>query len=385
MNPLDLVIVLLAGLAAVGGHRRGLIVRIFAWVGAVIGMTIGLLALPTVIAALSESAAETRLLAGLGVFVIIAGIGAGLGDVVGQRVRALTDESTIGVADQALGAVAGVMSVAVGLWLLIPAASEVPGFARQVRTSSILTFISDTAPRPPDTITAMRTLIGGTRFPEVFEDLRPAPVTGPAPEAFAMDQATIDAVTASTVNVEAAGCGSHFEGSGWAVEPGLIVTNAHVVAGADEILVRRPDNKLLPAEVVAFDDDIDLALLSVPGLQQQPLPLVDPVVGEQGATVGYPGGQDTPRATPARVDDDTEVTGRDIYGQDRTTRRVLFTSARLIQGDSGSPLFNVRGQVIGTIFAIAPDDPDLAYALHAEEVRDILARPRQEGVNGPCA
>lgn len=385
MNLLDVGIFALAVAAAAGGHRRGLIVRIFSWIGAIIGLAIGLFLLPTVLAALSGSAPSTRLLAGLAVFVMVAGAGAGLGDVAGQRVRAKASRTPAEEVDQWLGAVAGVLSLAVGLWLLIPAASEVPGFARQVRTSGILTFISDVAPRPPDTITALRTLIGGTRFPEVFDDLRPAPETGPPPSSFAMDQATLDAVTASTVNVEAFGCGSRFEGSGWAVEPNVIITNAHVVAGADEVRIRRPDGQLLPADVVAFDDDLDLAVLSVPDLRQQPLPLVDAEVGQDGAVVGYPGGQDTPRPTPARVEDDVDVTGRDIYGRDRTERRVLFTAARLRQGDSGSPLVNTAGQVVGTIFAVAPDDADLAYALHADEVRAVLAMPRQAGAVGPCA
>ncbi|MFT5223048.1 MAG: S1-C subfamily serine protease [Glaciecola sp.] len=385
MNLLDALIVLFAVAAATGGYRRGLIVRVFSWVGAVIGMGLGLLALPTAMSALSGSAPESRLLAGLAVFVVIAGAGAGAGDVLGQKVRARTGESPLRDVDRFLGAGAGIVSLAIGLWLVIPAASVVPGMARQVRTSDILTFISDTAPRPPDTITALRTLIGGTRFPEVFDDLRPAPETGPAPSEFAMSQGIIDAVVASSVNVEAFGCGSRFEGSGWAAEPGIIVTNAHVVAGADEVRVRLPDGRLLPADVVAFDDNLDLAVLSVSELRQEPLDVVDAVVGEDAAVVGYPGGQDTPRPTPARVNDDQDVTGRDIYGRDRTTRRILFTSAQLRQGDSGSPLFNVSGQVIGTIFAVAPDDPDLAYALHAQEIRDILGRPRATGAVGPCA
>lgn len=385
MNLLDLGILALAGMAAYGGYRRGLIVRVFGWIGAVLGMGLGLLLLPTVLSIFADSAPESRLLAGLGVFVVIAGAGAGIGDVLGHRVRAMTEQSNAGEFDKGLGAVAGVVSVAIFLWLLIPAASEVPGFARPVRTSSILTWIADTAPRPPDTIQTLRTLIGGTRFPEVFDDLRPAPEVGPPPSSFALSQQTLDAVTASTVNVEAFGCGARFEGSGWAAEPNIIVTNAHVVAGATEVRVRRPDGTILPADVVAFNDDADLAVLSVADLRQQPLGLVDPVIGQDGAVVGYPGGQDQPRPTPARVDDEANVTGRDIYGRDRTDRRVIFTSARLRQGDSGSPLVNTDGRVVGTIFAVAPDDPDLAYALHAEEVRAILATPRALGSNGPCA
>ncbi len=385
MNQLDLVLILLAGLAAVGGYRRGLIVRLLSWVGSLIGMGLGLWLLPSVIDAMSTSAPQSRLLTGLVVFVIAAGVGSALGDVAGQRLRAKTRTTPADPVDRSLGAVAGVASVAVALWLLTPAASEVPGFSRLVRQSAILGVIDDATPRPPDTVTALRNVIGNSRFPQVFEDLRPSPELGPPPESFAMSQAVIDRVTASTVNVESFGCGSRFEGSGFTVEPGIVITNAHVVAGAEDLRVRRPDGSLRDASVIAFNKDRDLAVLAVDRLEQEALQIFEAVVGTDGATVGYPGGQDTPRPTPARIQDDREVLGRDIYGRDRTTRRVLFISANLRQGDSGSPLVDVEGRVVGVVFAIAPDDPDLAYALHTDELRAILAAPRQPGSQGPCS
>ncbi len=386
MNTLDLAILVLAILAAVGGYRRGFVVRVFGWGGSLVGMAMGLLLLPTVLDAMRQAAPQSRLLAGLGIFVVMAGAGSALGDLAGRQVRSLAEpDSPILTADHALGAGAGLLSIAVSVWLLAPAAAEVPSLARQVRTSAVVGLVTDLAPRPPDAVNALRNVIGGTRFPEVFDDLRPAPETGPPPESFAMTQETLARVTASTVNVESFGCGARFEGSGWVVEDNVVVTNAHVVAGAEDLQVRRPDGAVRTAAVIAFDDDRDLALLLVDDLQEAPLPLVDAVVGTDGAVVGYPGGQDTPRQTPARVEDDVDVTGRDIYGRDRTTRRVLFTAAQLRQGDSGSPLVDVDGQVVGTIFAVAPDDPDLAYALHADEIRALLAEPRGEGAQGPCA
>ncbi len=385
MNQLDLVLVLLAALAAAGGWRRGLIVRVFGWVGALAGMALGLWLLPTVISATAGSAPQSRLLIALVVFVVAAGIGSALGDLVGLRLRARAADHPVAELDHYLGAIAGVASVAVAAWLLTPAMSEVPGaLARQVRQSVLLAAIDDATPCPPDTVTALRRVVGNTRFPQVFEDLRPAPEVGPPPESFAMSQEVLDRVTASTVNIESFGCGSRFEGSGFAVEPGIVVTNAHVVTGTDELRIRRPDGTLREASVLAFDPRRDLAVLSVDRLEQQPLALAEPQVGTDGATVGYPGGQDTPRAAPASIRDDRQVVGRDIYGRERTQRRVLFTSARLRQGDSGSPLVDQAGNVVGVVFAVAPDDPDLAYALHVEELRAILAAPRQPGSQGPC-
>jgi S1-C subfamily serine protease len=75
--------------------------------------------------------------------------------------------------------------------------------------------------------------------------------------------------------------------------------------------------------------------------------------------------------------------GRDIYGQDRTRREVLFLAASLRPGDSGSAFIDADGKVAGVAFAIAPDRPGTAYALDDSELRAALATPRQLGV-GPC-
>ena len=103
----------------------------------------------------------------------------------------------------------------------------------------------------------------------------------------------------------------------------------------------------------------------------------------EGATIGYPGGQDTPRAQPVSVRDRRTTIGRDIYNRDRVEREVLFLAASLRQGDSGSPVIDARGQVVGTVFAISPDRASTAYALDASEVRELLAGPRDQGA-GPC-
>lgn len=384
MNVLDGLLVVAAGSAAWAGWHRGLIVRLMSWTGAGLGAGLGLLLLPIVMDALEEAAPETRLIAGLLAFFLLAGIGAGLGELFGRQVRDLAGESVAQEWDRSLGAVAGILGVAGAVWLFTPAAADVPAIARNVRTSNIVRLISDTTPRPPDPVAALRTLVGGTRFPEVFDELRPAPDTGPPPDSFAMDQDTLARVTASTSNIEVIGCGARFEGSGFTVADNLVVTNAHVVAGAEVIQVRRPDGRLRDATVISFDDDIDLALLRVTDLEQAPLELGQPVVGADGAVIGYPGGQDTPRATPARVERAQRVTGRDIYGDDRTERNVLFTATRLRQGDSGSPLVDAAGTVVGVVFAIAPDDPDLAYALHVDELTAFLTAPANAG-SGRCA
>jgi S1-C subfamily serine protease len=230
----------------------------------------------------------------------------------------------------------------------------------------------------------VRSLVGDARFPDVFEDLRPAPDTGPPPSEVPVDAAVVDKAVQSTINVESDGCGGRHEGSGFAVAENLVATNAHVVAGGDRIRARRPDGRLLPATIVYFDDNRDLALLSVPRLDQSPLPLSSAKIGDPAAVLGYPGGQNTVRVAPAVVRDELPTTGRDIYNRDRTRRDVLFLASSLRPGDSGSAVIDRQGAVVGVAFAIAPDRPGTAYALDDSELRAALAAPRTPGAGGPC-
>jgi S1-C subfamily serine protease len=268
---------------------------------------------------------------------------------------------------------------------MLPAAAEVPGMiSRQVRGSMIVSFVASTAPSPPDTIRALRNLVDTSRFPEVFDDLRPAPVTGPPPSEIPVPAETVERATASTVNVEADGCGRRYEGSGFATATDTIVTNAHVVAGADDVQVKRPDGEVVDATVVVFDPDRDLAVLEATGLGQEPLSLAPVSPGEQGVVIGYPGGQDTPRTQPVTVEDQRTAVGRDIYGRQQTEREVLFLSADLRQGDSGSPVIGMDGQVGGVVFAISPDRATTAFALSLAELEAVLEAPRTPGETGPC-
>jgi S1-C subfamily serine protease len=287
--------------------------------------------------------------------------------------------------DRSGGAALGAAGVFVAAWVLLPVLGDVPGeVAQQARHSTILGWLDQATPPPPDAMRALRALIGDTRFPQVFGDLRPAPDTGPPPASIPVPAATLARVTASTVNVEVQGCGALHEGSGFAVAPDTVVTNAHVVAGGQRIRARRPDQRTFAAQVVMFDDDRDLAVLRVPGLGEQPLPIAAIRTGEQGAVVGYPGGQNTPRPAPALVRQVAPTRGFDIYDEDRTLRQVAFLAAALRPGDSGSPLFDQQGRVTGVAFAIAPDRPGTAYALADAELRAALAEPRRPGVTSRC-
>lgn len=385
MNLLDVALLLLVGLAVASGLRMGFVARATSWLGIGLGILLATWTVPTALALADGGEPGVRLFVGLLVLAVTVTVVATLLQGIGLRIRRSVAASPLSGLDRAVGAVAGAAMVLGVVWFLMPAAAEVPGaVARQVRTSAVVQAISNAAPPPPDTIRALRTLVDNSRFPEVFADLSPAPVTGPPPEQIPVEASVVEAATASTSNIEADGCGRRYEGSGFAAAGDTVVTNAHVVAGADDVQVRRPDGEVLPATVVVFDPDRDLAVLEVPGLDQRPLERARGEVGDVGVVIGYPGGQDTPRVAPSEIRDRRTAVGRDIYGRDATERQVLFLAADLQQGDSGSPVVDVDGRVVGVTFAISPDQPTTSFALDLAELEAILEAPRDPGETGPC-
>lgn len=384
MNVLDLVVLASLATAAVGGFRLGLLARASSWAGFAVGVVASVWTVRTALVRLTDGSASLRLVVALGVLVLTVGVASTLGQLVGLRLRGAVQATPLRGLDRVGGLVAGVCGVLLLLWFLLPAAGQVPGeVSRQVRTSSIARLVQDATPAPPDALQTFRALVDESRFPEVFDDLRPAPDTGPPPSRIPVPQDVVERVTASTVNVEASGCGRRYEGSGFTVAEDTVVTNAHVVAGAETVDVRRPDGSVLAGRVVTYDDDRDLAVIVVEDLGQSPLPLAEASEGQAAVEIGYPGGQDTPRPQPVTVREVRKAVGRDIYGQDRTEREVLFLAARLARGDSGAPIADADGAVIGVVFAISPDRDTTAYAVTARELRAVLDAPRSP-TTGPC-
>jgi S1-C subfamily serine protease len=385
VNVLDLLLLVTIVLAIAGGLRLGFVARAASWFGLVVGVVLSTWTVPGALGLVEGGEAGIRLIVGVVVLTVTITLTASLFQAVGLRARRSIAASPLSGLDRAVGAVAGGLAVLALVWFLLPAAADVPGMiSRQVRGSTIVSFVATTAPAPPDTVRALRNLVDTSRFPEVFDDLRPAPDMGPPPSEIPVSADIVERSTASTVNVEAEGCGRRYEGSGFATATDTIVTNAHVVAGADEVQVKRPDGTVVDATVVVFDAGRDLAVLEASGLGQEPLPLGPIGPGDQGVAIGYPGGQDTPRTQPLTVEDQRRAVGRDIYGREQTERDVLFLSADLRQGDSGSPVIGMDGEVGGVVFAISPDRATTAFALSLAELEAVLEAPREPGETGDC-
>lgn len=385
MNLFDLGIVVLVGLAAFGGYRVGLLTRVAGWVGWVLGLIVASAIAPHVLAALDGPEPQFRLLIVVAVFLMVASIGAALGEFAGSWLRRLLPPGGLRQADRVAGAGAGGLGVAIVVWLLLPVLSEVPGGVSSLaRNSVIARGVDRLAPTAPGPLQALRRLVTDADFPQVFDTLRPAPNAGTPPSGAVLGQALTQRVLASTVKVSGEACNRILEGSGFAAASDTIVTNAHVVAGVDRPQVLRPDGRRLPATVQVFDPARDLAVLRVANLNQAPLPMGTGEVGDEGAVFGHPGGQVPVQVSPARIESRVNAAGRDLYGRTATRREVFVLASELHPGDSGGALVDTTGTVVGVAFAIAPDRPGTAYALGDKELAAALATPRGTADTGPC-
>lgn len=386
MNALDGIIVVAALSAAAGGYRLGFMARVTSWIGLALGLYIAARLLPAAMRTFSGPDPTAKLM--IAAVLLIGGgfLGQAVGLLLGSSIMKALPLGPLRLVDRGVGAFVGAIGVLAAVWLLLPAVADVPGApSRQARSSTIAQAINDRAPRPPDTLKVLRRLVGETSFPQVFDALRPAPETGPPPENVGLTPAIVARVTAATVKVSGQACSRIQEGSGFAAGPDTVVTNAHVVAGEKVTTVLRPDGKVLKAQVVVFDPNRDLAVLRVPGLGQQPLAVSTAKVGAVGAVFGHPNGQDQLRIAPAKISQQVEAIGRDIYDSRATRRDVFIVAAALRPGDSGAALVDPKGDVVGVAFAVAPDRPGTAYALTDDELRQVLAQPTGAAVpTGPC-
>ncbi len=387
MDLLDLVIVVAAVIAAVGGYRLGFIGRVISWLGLAVGFYVAVRFLPTIVNDLHNSSPGTLVAVSVAVLVGGAMVGQALGLVAGSRLHHVLPLGPVRLVDRAVGAAVGAAGIVVVLWLLVPSLAAVPGWpARAVSGSGIARWVSRDLPTPPSALQVLRRMVGNDA-PQVFAVLQPGVSSGPPPAGIPLSGPVASSVLASTVKVEGQACNRIYEGSGFAVAPDLIVTNAHVVAGepVGQTDVLEPNGRRLPADVVMFDPRRDLALLSVRSLDENPLPLANPQVGQVGAVFGHPNGQDQVAVTPARVAQEEVAVGRDLYDVHTTRREVLVLASALAHGDSGGALVDTAGQVVGVAFAISADQPDVSYALATSELRSALAEPRAPHTpTGPC-
>jgi S1-C subfamily serine protease len=209
-----------------------------------------------------------------------------------------------------------------------------------------------------------------------------------APDAALAADAVVNATRGSVVKIRgvAPGCQKVLEGTGFVVAPNRVMSNAHVVAGSESVTVE-VDGQTYDAFVVSYDPSADISILDVPDLPAPPLQFVDESApaGTDAIVLGYPGGGDF-TATPARVREIIELNGPDIYRTTTVTRNVYTIRGTVRQGNSGGPMINRGGEVLGVVFGAAVDDADTGFVLTSQEVARQLAKigGTSRVATGPC-
>jgi len=139
------------------------------------------------------------------------------------------------------------------------------------------------------------------------------------------------------------------------------------VSGTASHIITRVDGTTMRADVVFFDPERDVAVLYVPGFKPPGVTFGPAQRGTEAAVIGYPGGgQET--IVAAVVDGSVSAQGRDIYNQNLVTRQIYVIQAKVRPGNSGGPIIDLQGRVLGMVFATSASDPNQAYALTDDEI-----------------
>ncbi|HVQ86564.1 MAG TPA: MarP family serine protease [Actinomycetes bacterium] len=392
MNVVDLVLLVAMLVFALTGWRKGFVYGLLSLVGFLCGAAVGLFIAPKLVGSWEDGLPKA--LTALVVVFFLAMLGQVLTGMVGRRLNAVVTLRPAVLLNQAAGAVLSVMSLLLVAWFAadIFAGASSSSLARDVRKSQVLGVVDNIIPMDASMATGqLQSMFDNSGFPEVFAGFGPEPVQSIAPPdaAIARRPGVVDS-SAETVKIigNAPGCDHSLEGSGFAFAPNRVLTNAHVVAG-----VRAPrvvaggTGTAYDATVVYFDPDMDLAVLAVPGLPVDPLQFSLKVEAAQSvAVIGYP--EDGPlTVTPGRVRGVQPALGSDIYRDGHVLREIISMRAQVLPGNSGGPVVDKDGKVIGVVFASAIDSDNTGYAMTAKQVAPAVT----EGVSavdevgtGPC-
>ena len=376
LQPIDVLLLVLLALAALSGWRRGFARVLLGYLGLLVGLALGAWAATQAGLLVSPDSSLRRLLSAVIVFFLVAAACHAVGNLLGIRVRSLLGGRWTSRADAVGGAVVATIVAAIAMWFVALTLSNVPfsPFSRAVHSSSVLRTIDNYAPRPPAALAQLRGLLDRSGFPEAFATLRPPVVSGPPPQA-AKNSDVLRAANA-TVQIQSRGCGGVLFGSGFPVQRGLVVTNAHVVAGSGHHEVVTNENIHARADVVYFDPAHDLALLSVPDLPVKPLRLATSPArqGQKAVVIGYPGGG-AQKFIGATIVLRTQPEAPDIYARSQHARRDIYVlHSRVKKGVSGGPVVDLKGRPLGVVFAASTVEQTEGYALTNAEVRRALDR-----------
>ena len=387
---LDIAVVAIAFVAALSGWRSGALGSVMSFIGVVLGAVAGVLLVPHLVNQIDG--ARTKLFAALFLILALVVVGEVAGVVLGRAVRSAVRNPAVRLVDSCIGVGLQIIVVMVAAWLLATplTSSDQPNLVNAVKGSKVLAQVDQAAPEWLRAVPKrLSTLLDTSGLPEVLQPFGRTPIEEVAPpDATLATDAVVSAVEPSVVKIRgvAPGCQKVLEGTGFVVAPQHVMSNAHVVAGSDSVTVESA-GQVYDAVVVSYDPNADISMLYAPDLPARPLDFAsDPAVsGTDALVLGYPGGGDF-AASPARVREVIELNGPDIYRTTTVNRQVYTIRGTVRQGNSGGPLINRGGQVLGVVFGAAVDDTETGFVLTATEVQRQLAKANatERAPTGSC-
>jgi S1-C subfamily serine protease len=382
MNLLDGLILLAALGYGFSGFRNGAVVGVLSLLGFFTGAIIGAQLAEPLGSRLAHGRAQVPV--AIACVLALAMIGQLVGTWIGGHLRRRFVRNAGRQVDAGVGSALGVASVLLVAWMIaVPlASSPYPKLANEATGSSIVRGVNGVMPDGMRSLySKLRVFLDQSGFPPVFGDLPSTTIldVAPPPSLTPAQRDRVRTAAQSTFKIygQAASCGRDIEGSGFVVSPQHVMTNAHVVAGTDQVGVVTGSGRQLPATVVLYDPKRDVAILDVPGLGAPALRFVRAPAksGDPAVVLGYP--EDGPLdARTARVRERAEVSGSDIYGNAGVRREVYSIRSVVRSGNSGGPLLAVDGAVLGVVFATDLRSSDTGYVLTAAEVAGDLSSGR---------
>lgn len=418
---LDVLLIIGLAMLLVQGHRRGLWVVLGNLVGLVGGAAIAFYALPEV--AKVVTAPQWRWAALIATLVLLVAAGQYVGAAIGEAIRLRVNLPALRLVDRLLGALAAGLAGALVLWLVAfsIAASGSTAVTREVTRSRVITALDTVM---PDSLLAWaarsRSAVADldvlpelelpAPVPESDDGVRAAPApaatpglpsaasspsdtaTSAPPPTSAAPSATTTAPASSTSTAApstpaassasaavvrltgtAAQCNQVQSGSGVAVAPDRVLTNAHVVLGVDAPTVTDRARGVHAARIVHLDTAHDLAVLAVDDADLPVMPVGAELTGGASASVlGYPDGGPF-ASTPATVQAVGEVPLGDVLTGAASMVDVYTLAADIRHGYSGGPVVDTAGNLAGLVFARAPGSDAVGYALTADTIAPVVA------------
>jgi S1-C subfamily serine protease len=372
MNWVDVLIIAVVIVAGIRGWFQGAIRQVLGWIGLIAGFYVGIAIAPSLSSDITHASWRPAL--ALGIALLTAFVGNLAGHILGSMIRQTVKMVKLGLIDSIAGVVTGVAGALITVWLVaaLLVATSWGTVASGIQGSRAIKALDTALPTVPSAEARFQSLLRNADFPSVFTSIvsPTIPFSSKTPK-LSPNRLSPNGPSA-ILKVLASGCSGTHQGTGFFIAPHLVVTNAHVVAGATNVTVGG-----VTAQVASFDPVNDVAVLRVP-ITGTPFSFgAIPSSGAKGEVIGFPlDGQRT--ISPSIVDGEITAESRDIYDKQTFARTVLVVYSNIEPGNSGSPVL-VRGQVTGIVFSKSTTQGETAYAIPAATVESDVAKASAHG------